>query len=297
MAFRDWPIQRKLTAMFLLISGLVLLLTSAAFIGYQRISLRQSTRNSLSTLGRIIAANSTASLAFANEADAREILSALKTEPHIVAAALYDRNGNLFARYPAELPLDGLPRAPGSDGYRFDQGHLIGFQPVAEAASQRLGTLYLDSDLKALQTTLRLSLMIAAVVMAVSLLTAYLLSLALQRMISQPILTLAQTASAVSERRDYSVRAPVVGRDELGALTEAFNHMLGRIEDQNRDLQEGKERLDLALQSAGVGIWSWDLVTNIIVWDEFIRGLFGVPSYASSDQYQDIVALVHPDDQ
>jgi hypothetical protein len=93
MAFGDWPIRRKLTAMFLLISGLVLLLTSTAFIGYQYLSFRQTTRSSLSTLGRIIAANSTASLAFANEADASEILAALKAESHIVGAALYDRNG------------------------------------------------------------------------------------------------------------------------------------------------------------------------------------------------------------
>ncbi|MFL5403963.1 MAG: response regulator [Gemmatimonadales bacterium] len=297
MAFGDWPIQRKLTAMLLLISGLVLLLTSAAFIGYKHLSFRESTRNSLSTLGRIIAANSTASLAFANEADASEILSALRAEPHIVAAALYDRKGHLFARYPHNLSAEALPPAPEKTGYRFDHGHLIGFQPVAESTNQQLGTLYLESDLKALYETLRLSGIITAAVMAASLLAAYLLSLALQGMISQPILTLAKTASAVSERGDYSVRAPEVGRDELGVLTQAFNHMLGRIEDQSRALYDSKERLDLALQSAGVGTWTWDLITNLVEWDEFVRGLFGVPSHAPADQYQDVVALLHPDDR
>src|SRR3954469_10928643 len=138
MAFGDWPIRQKLTAMFLLISGLVLLLTSTAFIGYQHLAFRRATRNSLSILGRIIAANSTASLAFANEADASEILSALRAEPHVVAAALSHRQGRLFARYPAHLSIDDLPAGPSSDGYRFEHGHLIGFQPVAEASSQRL---------------------------------------------------------------------------------------------------------------------------------------------------------------
>jgi hypothetical protein len=166
MKFGDWPIRRKLTAMFLLISGLVLLLTSATFIGYQHLSFRQNTRTSLSTLGRIIAANSTASLAFANEADAGEILSALRAEPHVVVAALYDRSGRLFARYPADLAEDAVPAALGSDGYRFEHGHLVGFQPVAEATNQRLGTLYLNSDLKAVYNTLRLSGAIAAAVMA-----------------------------------------------------------------------------------------------------------------------------------
>ncbi len=297
MAFGDWPIRRKLTAMLLLISGMVLLLTSAAFMGYQYLSFRQTMHESLSTLGRIIAANSTASLAFDNDADAREILSALRAEPHVVAAALYDKDGHLFARYPANLPSDGLPTAPARDGYRFEAGHLVGFQPVAEASTRRLGTLYLDSDLKAVYSTLRLSGLIAAAVMTVSLLAAYLLSIALQGMISQPILILAETARAVSDRRDYSVRAPELARDELGVLTEAFNHMLGRIEDQNGALHESKERLDLALESAGVGTWSWDVGRNALIWDDFLHPLFGLPPKTSPSPYEDFLALVHPDDR
>src|SRR2546427_7752988 len=96
MSLRDWPIKQKLTAMLLLISGLVLLLTAAAFVTYEVVAFRQMTLKDLSTLGRIIAANSTASLAFANEADAREILSALRAEPHVVAAGLYDKDGRVY---------------------------------------------------------------------------------------------------------------------------------------------------------------------------------------------------------
>src|SRR5216110_3243765 len=244
MSLRDWPIKRKLTAILVVISGLVLLLTSAAFAGYQYWSLRQTTRDALSVRGRIIAANSTASLAFSNEADARELLSALRADPHIVAAVLYDKVGHVFAAYPANVAGDAVPAAPGADGYRFERGLLNGFQPVEEAGSQRLGTLYLASDLKAIYDTFRLSGIIGLAVLAVALLAAYLLSRMLQGTISQPILALAETAQAVSTRQDYSVRAPKVGEDELGVLTDAFNQMLGRIEDQNRALRESKEGLE-----------------------------------------------------
>src|SRR5712692_584927 len=234
MALRDWPIKQKLTAMLVLIGGLVLLLTSAAFAGYQYWSLRRATRDALSVRGRIIAANSTASLAFANDADARELLSALRADPHIVAAVLYDKGGHVFAAYPANVAGDAVPTAPGPDGYRFERGLLIGFQPVEEAGSQRLGTLYLASDLGVVYDTFRLSGVIGLAVMAVALLAAYLLSRVLQGTISQPILALAETAKAVSDRHDYSVRAPKLGEDELGRLTDAFNQMLSRIEDQDR---------------------------------------------------------------
>src|SRR2546422_88782 len=172
MSLRDWPIKQKLTAMLVVISGLVLLLTSAGFAGYQYWSLRQATRDALSVRGRIIAANSTASLAFSNDADARELLSALRADQHIVAAVLYDKDGHVFAAYPGDVAGHAVPAAPGPDGYRFEGGLLIGFQPVQEAGSQRLGTLYLASDLEAVYDTFRLSGVIGLAVLAVALLAA-----------------------------------------------------------------------------------------------------------------------------
>src|SRR5439155_21763694 len=68
MSLRDWPIKQKLTAILLLISGLVLFLTAAAFVTYAVVAFRQMTLKDLSTPGRSIAANRTASVAFASVA-------------------------------------------------------------------------------------------------------------------------------------------------------------------------------------------------------------------------------------
>jgi len=234
MALRDRPIKQRLMVILLLTSGVVLLLTSAAFVGYEYLTFRQATLKNLSTLADIIAANSTASVAFANEADATETLAALRAEQQIVAAALYDKDGRLLSRYPEGLPPDSLPRATGTDGYRFEESSLVGFRGVVQGGNRRLGTLYLKADMTAVYGRFRLYGAIAAGVMGVSLLVAYLLSSALQGTISHPILALAETAQAVSERQDYSVRAPRAGQDEIGLLTDAFNTMLGQIEDQHQ---------------------------------------------------------------
>src|SRR5438445_1477381 len=223
MSLRDKPIRQKLMAILLLTSAVVLVLTCAAFLAYEFVTFRQTTLKNLSTLGRIIAANSTASLAFQNEGDAREILSALRAEPHIVAAGLYDKDGKLFARYHADLPVAAFPTAPERDGYRFGHSLLVGFAPVAQASNARLGTLYLQSDLTAVYGTLRLTGAIAALVMAVSLLVAYLLSTALQGMISRPILLLAETAKGVSDRQAYAVRAPKAADAQRAVLTASAN--------------------------------------------------------------------------
>src|SRR6267143_3549073 len=141
MALRDRPIKQRLMVILLLTSVVVLLLTSAAFVGYEYLTFRQATLKNLSTLADIIAANSTASVAFANEADATETLAALRAEQQIVAAALYDKDGRLLSRYPEGLPPDSLPRAPGTDGYRFEESSLVGFRGVVQGGNRRLGTL------------------------------------------------------------------------------------------------------------------------------------------------------------
>jgi signal transduction histidine kinase len=244
MAIRDWPIKRKLTAILLLISGLVLSLTSAAFVTYQVVTFRQAIRKNLATRSRILAANSTAALAFANERDAAEILDALKYDAHMAAGALYDQGGRVFATYPARPAAGLIPPAPQPDGYRFEGGRLVGFTPVAQGGNQRLGTLYLASDTKDVSDALRLSGIIALVVLAIALLAAYALAATLQGRISEPILALVNTATAVATRQDYFARAPKFGEDELGQLTDAFNQMLGRLEEQKKELQQHTVRLE-----------------------------------------------------
>jgi signal transduction histidine kinase/ActR/RegA family two-component response regulator len=244
MQFRDTPIRRQLMAINLATIGVALLLTYAGFLAYEFLTFRQAAARQLSTLGEIIATNSTAALAFDNQNDAAEILAALKAERHIVAACLYDREGRPFARYPDDAPGAAFPATPGGDGYRFEGGDLVGFAPVVQVKGrQRLGTLYLRSDMEAMYDRLRLYGLIAALVGGFSSFVAYTLSRKLQQRITGPILALAETAQAVSDRRDYSVRAARLGGGELGLLTEAFNHMLGQIEEQNLALQRAYDDL------------------------------------------------------
>src|SRR5918996_537334 len=146
MSLKDMPIQRKLITILLLTSGVVLLLTCAAFFAYEFLTFRQAMVRQLTTLGEVIAANSTAALAFRNQNDAKEMLAALKAERHIVSACLYDQEGRLFSTYPENLSADAFPAAPEKDGYRFAHSHLTAFQPVVQG-SKRLGTLYLKSDM------------------------------------------------------------------------------------------------------------------------------------------------------
>src|SRR6266540_1492415 len=271
---KDTPIQRKLMTILLLTSGAVLLLTCAAFFAYEYVTFRQDSLRELSTLGEIIAANSTAALAFDNQEDAKEILSALRADPHIVGASLYNKDGKPFSQYPPNLPDAAFPAAPEKDGYRFASSHLAGFQPVVQNG-KRLGTLYLRSDMGAIYERFRLYGGIAFLVIVVSSLVAYLMSRKLQRQISRPILALAETARSVSERRDYSVRAVKHGNDELGRLTDAFNDMLSQLQGRERALRESEARLRAVLNSALSEVVVTDDLGRIVDWNARAEKMFG----------------------
>ena len=145
MSLKDQPIQRKLKAVILLTSSAVLLLTCAAFVTYEWISFRHETVQNLSALAEITAANSTAALAFENENDAKGVLSSLKVQRHIVAAALYGKDGNLFARYPTNEPVNVFLGPPYPD---YEQ-HLDALKWLVEALKQKLtaeSVMILQSD-------------------------------------------------------------------------------------------------------------------------------------------------------
>ena len=146
MPFEDMSIQRKLILTIMLTVLLAVVLACGIFFWSELLAFRRTTVQRLSTLSKVIATNSSAALAFDNAGDADEILSALKAEPYIAMACLYDKNGKVFATYPADLHAAAFPAAAGTQGYRFSgYSRLAGFQAVLQG-DHRLGTLYLEFD-------------------------------------------------------------------------------------------------------------------------------------------------------
>ena len=168
--------------------------------------------------------------------------AALEADEPVLGAALYDRRGTLFAVYPKGTEPSAFPQQPGTPDttFRFEGDHLVGYQPVTQGV-RRLGTLFVRSDLRAIDTRVRFYGGIVALTLLASGLLAYLISRQLQHRISQPILELAQIATAISTRRDYSVRAAPSHAYEVDQLTGAFNHMLQEVQDS-----ENRMRMQLA---------------------------------------------------
>ena len=192
-------IKQKLVAAMMLTSTIVLVLTGVVLIVSDVASFRQSLAQSLETRGHIIAANATAALAFQNSDDARQILAALKSDPSMIAAALYDADGDLFATYPPTATAPLVPTRPETGGHRFESSSLVQFLPVLEE-HRWLGTLYLRADARSLRERVRLDILVVLLAIAGSVGVAFVLSTWLQRGITRPVRALAEAAKTVSER-------------------------------------------------------------------------------------------------
>ncbi len=247
------PIKRKVMQVIMLASITVMLVTVTAFIVYDLVTFRQTMVQNLATEARIIADNSTATLEFNIDSDATNVLASLRTNPHIIAAAIYDAQGRLFAKYPASIPDIDLPASPQGPGHQFGKSQLALFQPVVQSGRQ-LGTVYLESDLITLKQRFQVYGAISLFIMAGSLLVALWLSLTLQKRITNPIIALAEIARKISEHNNYSLRAPKTSDDELGLLTGAFNNMLDRIQTSDSALRASEAQFRLVTDQAKVSL-------------------------------------------
>jgi signal transduction histidine kinase len=113
---------------------------------------------------------------------------------------------------------------------------------------EKAGSIAIVSDLSELESKMREYRTLWVLVLAVSTLITFVISSRLVRLITQPILRLAEIAGKVSIAKDYTLRGVSTGRDEVGRLVEAFNQMLTGIQERDAALQGAKDQLEVRVE-------------------------------------------------
>jgi signal transduction histidine kinase/ActR/RegA family two-component response regulator/HAMP domain-containing protein len=244
---RSQSIKRKQMLLLMLTSGVALVLACSAFLAYERLSFRKGLTHKLESLAAMVGTAATAAIEFRDAKSAQEILATLADEENITAAVIYDRERRPFVQYvradPAGKQASFTPPAPLSDGHDFTTTHVSLFRRIT-SRGERVGIIYLESDLHELSGRLHQYVQIVLWVLLASSFVALILSARLQRVIVDPILALAGTAKKVSAEKNYSLRVKVQTRDELGQLMTTFNEMLQQIQERDAALQRANDELD-----------------------------------------------------
>ena len=245
---RTKSISRKITLMNMLVSGVALLLAGAALFAYDQVTSRQSLVHSLRSQAQIVGFNSVSALLFNDPQSAVNTLAALKNSPNIEAASIFTFDYNLFATYlrtGVARPLS-VPRLSGTKtgSYGFRGAHLLLVEPII-FQDQNVGFVYIQSDLREIDSRLKRYAAIACGVLLLSLIVASLVSSLFRKSVVTPIVSLAEVARSVSQDKNYSVRAlPSGERDEVALLVDAFNEMLSQIQQRDDELRRGQAELE-----------------------------------------------------
>ena len=249
---RNLPIRQKLTLIVLVTSGLAVVLASTGFMAYDYVTFRQQMVTDIeayvTNLGRLVrpaldpeTGSSEVRIRVAEEM-VNLTFDALRERKGTEVAILFDAGGAVVTYYAKNLLLGrNVPSEPGPDGHAFRGGSLEVFQGVYDDAGRRLGTVFLQSDLAELAARQQRYVVILALVTLGSLVVALLLASQLQKVVSRPILHLAEIETRVSREKDYSLRAIKESDDELGLLIDGFNDMLVQIQSRDAELTVAKE--------------------------------------------------------
>lgn len=243
-------IRRKLTLIILAITSSALLLAGAAFVVNDFLTYRKEFVRQLSTQAEIIGNSSTAALMFNEPKPVEEIMTALRGDPSLISARVLDDSGKVLVQYVREDHKNNFtPSSFAEDGHSFENSQLILCHHIL-FNEQKLGAVCLQRDLRALWDRLFRNAGIVAGVLLAALCVAYVLSSKLQRVISEPILHLEQTANLVAREKNFSVRALKQSGGEIGRLIDGFNEMLSEIQARDAALQKEiheRKRAEVAL--------------------------------------------------
>ena len=241
---RPRSIRQKLTLIVLLTCGVSIFLACLAIVAYDVATFRRELSRELGTVAEITASNLTAALSFGDSKAATDTLASLGTQPRIVEACVYSPNGAIFAKYARDgAGMNCTPSKPALTQLLFASGYVSVSEPI-RLRGELVGTILVKSDLQALHIRTAHFVGIIDVAFVLSIVAAYLLASRLQRVISEPIVELAQTAAAISAQKNYSLRARKSSDDEVGSLVDRFNEMLGRIEDHQAALRSARDQLE-----------------------------------------------------
>ena len=236
--FRNLSLRAKLTFVILSICALALMCASATDLALSWKLERHQIMGRMQANAMIISLQSRAALEFLDPVAARENLAALHPNSYIRKACLYNEQRQKFAAYERgkkEAAIECPPAASAAKIYHWDSMAI--YQDIW-SGERLLGTLYLQYDLTDMYKNLIQQTVYKWLVMLLILGLVWPLSMYLQRVISQPVVQLANITRHFAKDRSQAIYAQKVSNDELGELVEAFNGLMEEIRRNEGRMEE-----------------------------------------------------------
>ena len=241
--FSGYSIKKKLVLLLVALVTFTMLLQGSILVYNDIKNLKTNIVENLSVLGSAIGSMSRAAILFDDARTGTRILSSLEDEKQIDLAVIYKPDGQVFVTYSRNENAEFGPPPFDHEGQVITKRGIEIIKNIV-LEDEVLGKIYIKANLSEMESKIENHLILVVGIFSVILLFSIPLSVLLQRFISEPILSLAQTAQKVSELTDYSLRATYDGKDELGVLYSGFNEMLTQIQSRDQTLERYRSNLE-----------------------------------------------------
>jgi signal transduction histidine kinase/DNA-binding response OmpR family regulator len=237
---RRLPIRAKVMLLAGVVTTVALLISGSVLVYFAYSGGRDALRYRLHTQAQIAALSSAAALAFEDPQAAEQAIEVLAGDAAIVAAEVRRADGSRLTRHIFRGLAAPINRKP--------QQNIIHVSADV-TVNEKIGSVHVWATDKELHTLLQkqFGILLAATIAALA--VALLAASRLQRIISGPIVSLADTAAEVSKSRDYSLRGTATSEDEVGQLVGAFNGMLAQMQAQESELLANQTELERKVES------------------------------------------------
>ncbi len=247
-SIKNASIKKKLIWLSMTTCGLALISACILFIAYESKALKESLKNEIKLLSKVIAQNSVVSIEFEDQNLANETLSSLEVDARVISAAIYNSEGQLFASYPAnKITADSSIEPKPREQINITKNTMDIFYPI-EFKKRRIGTIYISASLKQLTQRLNEYLLISVGVLFFSFLLGIYLSSKIQKLITAPIEKLKEVALQSQQLPRLEKLDQLRTGDEIGDFAGAFKNMLVKLKSAEDELKSDSDKLELLVK-------------------------------------------------
>lgn len=240
--FQNISIKNKLLLIITGASTFTIILGLVAYSVLDVINYREEIKNNSSITAALVGEYCKVPLSFGYNDEVDEVLIKLNAIPEIVNAFVFEHNGNLFSEYnrddKSNLMINNYEEINFSDNWNYI--HII---HEIKTGNEVEGTIYLRVSTASILEKIISNGSIILILLILLSIPIYIIANRLQKIISQPILNLAEASKQIARSESYEIVVDKNRKDEIGFLYRRFSEMVAKLKQRQDEIDKTSAEL------------------------------------------------------
>jgi PAS domain S-box-containing protein len=241
--FGKQPIPVRLIAICLFFIVGALIMAFAGFLIHDWMFYKADLKHEYTEQAKFLGQVCTEAIEEDNVILAQKFLSALESNPGIIAVCIYDPQGGAFASYCRRDKYNFSFPSVQLEGVWLNGNQIQVFRRISKNG-EFIGTIYLEAEVEPFGKRLWSYVGVVLIVFLISCIVAVVFANLIYAVLSRPVRRLSEIAQRVAREKDFSTKVPKESSDEIGSLIDSFNWMLEQIKQREEELEYAQKDLE-----------------------------------------------------